>query len=157
MTHSPFASPARSRLAQWAAALALVVTLCPTANAGDELGRLFFTPERRQNLDHLRQYNIQQKEEFPADPTLTINGIVTRSSGKRTVWVNGTAQNDRDTPNGATITPNRKDPGKVVVDTGESPPAAAKVGDTVNRTTGEATGLLGGGRLRIHAKPAAPK
>jgi len=138
-----------ARLSGLLATLIVGLAVCPLASAEDELGRLFFTPERRQHFDRLRQFNIQQKEEIPADPTLTINGVVTRSSGKRTVWVNGVAQNEREAQSGATITPNRKDPGKVVVDTGEAPPAAARVGDTVNRTTGEATGLLGGGRLQV--------
>jgi len=138
-----------ARLSGLLATLIVGLAVCPLASAEDELGRLFFTPERRQHFDRLRQFNIQQKEEIPADPTLTINGVVTRSSGKRTVWVNGVAQNEREAQSGATITPNRKDPGKVVVDTGEAPPAAARVGDTVNRTTGEATGLLGGGRIGV--------
>ncbi len=144
-----------ARLSGLLATLIVGLAVCPTASAEDELGRLFFTPERRQHLDRLRQFNIQQKEEIPADPTLTINGVVTRSSGKRTVWVNGVAQNEREAQSGATITPNRKDPGKVVIDTGEAPPAAARVGDTVNRTTGEATGLLGSGRIGI--TPAGAK
>ena len=55
------------------------------------LGRLFFTPEKRQLLDRQRDLNVQAQQETPEDPTLTINGVVTRSSGKRTVWINGVA------------------------------------------------------------------
>ena len=131
---------------------ALIATFCPIARAEEELGRLFFTPERRQNLDRQRQLNIQEKQEIPEDPTLTINGVVTRSSGKRTVWINGTAQNDRETPSGVSVTPNKKDVGKVVVQAIDAPAGNAKVGDTVNRNTGESTDLLDGGSITLKRK-----
>ena len=140
------------------AALALVAALCTTASAqdsSDELGRLFFTPERRQTLDRQRQLNIQEQQEIPEDPTLTIDGVVTRSSGKRTAWVNGVAQNENEMPSGVKVTPGRKDPGKVVVQASESPASNARVGGTVNRNTGEATDLLNGGR--ISTKSSATK
>ena len=140
------------------AALALVAAFCTNASAqenSDELGRLFFTPERRQTLDRQRQLNIQEKQEIPEDPTLTIDGIVTRSSGKRTAWVNGVAQNENETPSGVSVTPRRKDPGKVVVQASELPAGNARVGGTVNRNTGEATDLLNGGR--ISTKSSATK
>ena len=95
------------------------------AQEQQELGRLFLTPERRQALDRQRQFNIQEQKEIPADPTLTINGLVTRDSGKRTIWINGMAQHERDTQ------------------------TAARVGDTINRTTGETSDLLRGGRISI--------
>jgi hypothetical protein len=141
-----------ANLAGFIAALALMVVLPPIAGAEDELGRLFFTPERRQILDRQRQLNIQEKQEIPEDPTLTINGVVTRSSGKRTVWINGVAQNERETPSGVTVTTSRKEPGKVVVQTDDAPNGNAKVGGTVNRNTGESTDLLGDGRIEIKKK-----
>ena len=137
------------RFAGWLCAFTLLTALSPAANADEELGRLFFTPERRQALDRQRQFNIQEKQEIPEDPTLTINGVVTRSSGKRTVWINGVAQNDNEKPSGVAIIPNRKAPGKVVVQSGDADARNAKVGETVNRTTGDATGLLGDGQISI--------
>ncbi len=128
-------------------ALTWTTAICPMAYGQEELGRLFFTPERRQNLDRQRQLNIQEKQEIPEDPTLTINGVVTRSSGKRTVWINGVAQNDHETPSGVAVIPNRKEPGKVLIQRTESPVGNAKVGDMVNRNTGDATDLLNGGRI----------
>lgn len=122
---------------------------CSSASADEELGRLFFTPERRQNLDRQRQLNIQEKQEIPEDPTLTINGVVARSNGKRTVWINGIAQNEKDTHSGVTIKPDRRNPGKVTVQAEDSPAGKAKVGDTVNRNTGESTDLLNGGSITL--------
>ena len=67
----------------WGAGIAAV----PHA-AADELGRLFFTPQQRQDLDHRRERNIQEKE-VVVESSVTVNGKVTRSSGKTTTWVNG--------------------------------------------------------------------
>ena len=137
----------RARLAGLLSVAAFIVSICPAASAEEALGRLFFSPERRQTLDRQRQFNIQEKQETPEDPTLTINGIVTRSSGKRTVWINGVAQNENETPSGVSVTPSRKEPGRVVVQTSDAAVGNAKVGDTVNRNSGESTDLLNGGSI----------
>ena len=122
-----------------------------TAVAGAEaaLGRLFFTPERRQHLDHQRQMNIQTQVEIPPDPTLTINGVVMRSSGKRTVWVNGVAQNENESSDDLLIVPLKSKPGRVAVQVGDIPAAQVGVGATVNRNSGETVDLLGEGTIRI--------
>ena len=137
--------------------LAFLLALTPLASAQESsqsLGRLFFTPERRQILDRQRQLNIQEKQEVPEDPTLTINGVVTRSSGKRTVWINGVSQNENDNSTGVVVIPNKRDPGKITVRPDESPSTNAKVGDTVNRNTGETADLLGGGRINTRSSGA---
>jgi len=141
------------RFAGWLCAFTLLAALSPAANADEELGRLFFTPERRQALDRQRQFNIQEKQEIPEDPSLTINGVVTRSSGKRTVWLNGVAQNDNEKPTGVVVIPNSKAPGKVVVQPNDAPSGNANVGETVNRKTGETTDLLGDGRIKLKNRP----
>jgi len=149
MNTPPLRTRFSASLAGFFSAITLVAAPSPAVCADDGLGRLFFTPERRQNLDRQRQLNIQEKQEIPEDPTFTINGLVTRSSGKRTVWINGAAQNENETPSGVSVIPNRKEPGKVVVQATDSPAGNARVGDTVNRTTGESTDLLGGGSIDI--------
>lgn len=149
--------PGRARLL---CAFTLVTLLCQTAGAEEtsgQLGRLFFTPERRQNLDRQRQFNIQEQQEIPEDTALTINGVVTRSSGKRTVWINGVTQNENDLPGSVSVTPNRRDPGKVIFRASESPVANAKVGDTINRDTGESTDLLNGGQIQVYSQPSATR
>ena len=83
MTHRIHSFLGHSRRSLWLALLAIVCAM-PCATTAEELGRLFFTPERRQQLDHQRQFNIEERSKVPEDPTLTINGVVTRSSGKRT-------------------------------------------------------------------------
>ena len=61
----------------------------PSSEAG-ELGRLFFTPEQRVQLESGQQPDV----DTPDNPqSLTVNGIVQKQGGKRTVWINGRAQN----------------------------------------------------------------
>jgi len=135
-------------------ALLLAIALSPTVSAEEALGRLFFTPERRQALDRQRLMNIQDTQQLNEDPTLTINGIVTRSSGKRTSWINGAAQNENEMSGGTLVIPSRKNSGKIEVQAGDLPAADARVGETVNRNTGEARDLLNDGRIVIK-RPAA--
>ena len=146
--HLALPSARRATQAGLLSTLLWVSTFCPLAQADGELGRLFFTPERRQALDRQRELNIQETQVIPEDPMLTINGIVTRSSGKQTTWINGVAQNENDA-SGITITTNRKTPGKVIVQPNDRPPRKANVGDTINRNTGETSDLLGDGQIGI--------
>ena len=128
----------------------LLISVCiPFPVGSEELGRLFFTPERRQMLDRQRQLNIQERKEVPEDPTLTINGVVTRSSGKRTIWVNGAMLGENDVGSVVAVIPSRSDPGKVIVQADGAPSTKASIGDTVSRNTGETADLLGGGQLTV--------
>ena len=139
-------------------ALWLAAALCPPASADETLGKLFFTPERRQALDRQRELNIQETQVIPEEPTLTINGVVTRSSGKQTTWINGVTQNENEKPTGISVSTSHKNPGKVLIQPADSPAAKASVGDTVNRNTGETTDLLGGGQINVRrSSPANAK
>ena len=129
----------------------------PAAVAEEAIGRLFFTPERRQQLDQRREMNTLDKPQIATDSTLTVNGIVTRSSGKRTVWINGNPQQEDETGNDLTVTTQRGNPGKVVVHSGASAAIRARVGETVNRHTGEANDLLNGGQVRVRPGSGATK
>ncbi|MBI5428933.1 MAG: hypothetical protein HY938_00550 [Nitrosomonadales bacterium] len=68
---------------------ALVLMAVPSAHAA-ELGRLFFTPEQRAQLDF--NYARVARPDSGNDSALTLNGIVQRHGGKRTVWINGAPQ-----------------------------------------------------------------
>ena len=65
--------------------------LIPAAQA-DELGRLFFSPDERQQLDqqHVRQTNRENGANTPS--IIIVNGLIQHSDGSRTVWINGKAQ-----------------------------------------------------------------
>lgn len=81
-------------------AVACLLALMPAlAMAGQPLGRLFFTPEQRARMDAARQQerSVRVEEEEEASPppaSITLNGVVTRSDGKRVVWINNRVQGD---------------------------------------------------------------
>ena len=75
------------------ASLALLLALSiASSTQASGLGRLFFTPEQRAQLEHERARNATA-EDGSSSSVLTINGIVQRHGGARTVWINGVAQN----------------------------------------------------------------
>lgn len=73
------------------AALAIaIVLLAQPAQAAETIGRIFYTPEQRDQLDMLRRQkavSVQVKDE-PVPEIVTFNGIVRRNDGKATVWLN---------------------------------------------------------------------
>jgi hypothetical protein len=85
-----------------ASALALAQFALPAAAAETELGRLFFTPAQRQDMERKRHAPLPPPPAErsgtgapPQESGLTLNGLVTRSSGRNTAWVNGVPENDR--------------------------------------------------------------
>ena len=68
----------------------LACALLPALAQAQELGRLFFTPEQRANLDLRRKARMPDKPAAPlAAPTTRVDGYVKRSTGPSTVWING--------------------------------------------------------------------
>lgn len=113
--------------------------LAPSLHAAEPLGRLFFTPAQRSTLDAGKQLD-RPKTAGPAvrgPRSLTVNGIVTRSDGESTVWVNGGAAGVK-RPGAATIsaTPSSAATARVQV-TGSS--TKLRVGQTLDRATGRIT------------------
>lgn len=56
--------------------------------AAEPLGRLFFTPEQRATLESLRLAPTTAATAASTD-RVTVNGIIQRSGGPATVWING--------------------------------------------------------------------
>ncbi len=61
-----------------------------TLAGAEELGRLFYTPEQRAQLDY--SYAQGADSTNSNSSTLMLNGIVQKHGGKRTVWINGVPQ-----------------------------------------------------------------
>jgi hypothetical protein len=100
-----------------------------TACFGQELGRLFFTPEQRAALDARRKARMPDKPAaVVASPTTKLDGYVRRSTGPSTVWVNG-----EPLPEGAPEAPRGLRPGQVL-----------------DRGTGEVRDVIGEGEIRVH-------
>ena len=75
--------------------LVICVSLCVSSfsMAQDEpLGRLFYTDKERAALDaNIARVAKKPVKAVPVPPSVTLNGIVTRSDGERTVWIDGRA------------------------------------------------------------------
>jgi len=70
--------------------LAVSTVMAAHPALADIPGRLFFTQEQRLLLDNSRRQNIRlSAEERAASSGVTFSGIVKRSDGRATVWVNG--------------------------------------------------------------------
>lgn len=67
---------------------AFVLIAAPLTYA-EELGRLFFTPAQRAQFERPQQKNGDSPNNASV---LTVNGIVQKHGGERTVWINGVPQ-----------------------------------------------------------------
>jgi hypothetical protein len=107
--------------------------------AAQELGRLFFTPEQRAALDARRKARIPDKPSATPQaesPVTRVNGIVQRSGGKSTVFVNGEAipESAQAAGQGA---PQPAGAGRVSVPIGEGAQGLdMRVGESLNRGSG---------------------
>ena len=131
-------------------------TAAPSSQAApvpiQPIQRLFFSAEKRATLDRQRTQNLQQIRSLQG-ATLNLDGMVQRSSGKSTVWINGQPQNENEAArNGVNVLLSPKTPGKAQIAPGDESPTALKVGETINRATGERNNRLGNG---IVITPAA--
>jgi hypothetical protein len=127
-------------------ALMLACVAAPAAAAAEELGRLFLTPQQRQDLDRRRATN-RAEEEAPQikEGPLTLEGHVQRSSGKTATWINGVPQYDSDAghdPDRVMVVPNAGEPG-----------VSLKVGQIYERMSGEVREDLNGGAISVGKSP----
>ena len=141
----------RAKLYTFTVAAALVLAAAGSAWA-EPLGRLFLTPERRAILERQRQLNIQEVQTIEGS-TVTVDGVVTRSSGRSTVWVNQRPQNENTLGTGVTTHVSPANPGRVTVAPGDESPASLRVGETINRGTREKSDALGDGRITVKPAP----
>lgn len=133
----------------FAGALLLQSVVVLAADAAPELGRLFLTPNVRASLERQRQFNTQEARSLEGG-TMRLDGVVVRSSGKTTVWVNDRPQDESARDTGVSAALSRQVPGRVTLVTGNEAPANLKVGATLNRATRETTGGLSEGEVRVN-------
>ena len=104
--------------------LLILIAICMTTLAytpaaqANNLGRLFFTPEQRTQLDHAHTRNATA--DSGSASVLTVNGIVQKHGGPRTVWINGVAQpagnsNERSPDAQPVAVPGKSQPVKIKV------------------------------------------
>jgi hypothetical protein len=100
----------------------------------EPLGRLFFTPEQRALLDTARRtmpMNAGSAAETPSAPDFSLKGIVTRSDGKRSIWVNGRVEQ-------GVARPGAQDRNQVQIQL-PSGEVKLKVGQSIDPATGQVT------------------
>lgn len=113
-----------------------VWALAPFPGHADEtLGRLFYTPEQRARMDvarqHERNVRIDEEESAPQSANILLNGVITRSDGKSTLWINNRIQNEASQP--ATVGKG----GEVrVVTPGAKQSVPLKVGQSIDLNSG---------------------
>ena len=130
---------------------------CLRRPAGPEpLGRLLLTPEKRELLDRQRALNTLEAQTNNEEPQILVNGQVRRSTGKRTTWINGQAQNDNETRTGVVAHPDARGAERVMIESSEDPRASVKVGESLNRSTQETASPLGDGTIVVHKRTARP-
>ena len=135
-----------------AALLILFLVLAPCAQA-QELGRLFFTPQQRADLDARRKARVPDKPAAAAvaSPVTRLDGYVKRSGGPSTVWINGESVTEG-SPDAPRI--DRGPSGSVSIGVGEgSGRVRIKPGESLDRGNGEVHDVIGDGEIQVRRKP----
>jgi hypothetical protein len=125
-------------------ALAAAATSVP-APAQERLGRLFFTPAQRASLDVARSQRARaalstekpEQEAAPVPQTITYSGVLRRSDGNTTVWINNQPVNDRESAGAAAIVGGVRPDGSVTLQVPQS-------GRSVILKPGQSVELLSG-------------
>ena len=133
------------------ALVALLLAAASAAAAAQQLGRLFFTPEQRAELDARRKARVPDKPAAALieSPSTTLDGYVKRSDGKSTVFLNGEAVTEGADAKRAQVIPSRDDPSRAAIEVGEGGRRIPlKVGESLDRGTGEGSDVLGQGETR---------
>jgi len=128
----------------------LCIALLPAPAAAQELGRLFFTPEQRANLDARRNARVPDRAAAPlAAPVTRVDGYVKRSGGPSTVWINGESLTEN-APEAPRIDTSQPGGGSVSVNLGEG---AGRVrlrpGESLDRGNGEVKDVMGDGEIQV--------
>ncbi|MGH8633968.1 MAG: hypothetical protein ACRET7_07530 [Burkholderiales bacterium] len=143
-------------------ALAAALTSVP-APAQERLGRLFFTPAQRASLDVARSQRARtalatektEQEATPVPQTITYSGVLRRSDGKTTVWINNQPVNERESAGAAAIVGQVRPDGSVTLQVPQS-------GRSVILKPGQSVELLSGAveeaySRKLEASGAEPK
>ncbi|MGH8749077.1 MAG: hypothetical protein ACREU5_08205 [Burkholderiales bacterium] len=136
----------------------ILLAAASAAAAAQELGRLFFTPEQRAELDARRKARVPDK---PAavlieSPSTTLDGYVKRSDGKSTLFLNGEPVTEGADAQRAQVIPSRDDPTRAAIEVGEGGRRIPlRVGESLDRGTGEVKDVIGDGEIDVR-RPTRP-
>ena len=139
-------------------ALLFVALSAPATAADSTVGRLFFTPSQRASLDVARSQRTrvtvatERTEELlqPAPQTITYGGMVRRSDGQTTVWLNNRRVDESRPAAGATIVRQVRPNGAVTL---EVPQSNRRVDLKVGQSVEVLSGSIGEGYARSTLAP----
>jgi hypothetical protein len=122
-----------------------LAVMVPPAGAQQPLGRLFFTPAQRASLDVARSQRARtalstektDEDATPVPQTITYSGVLRRSDGKTTVWINNQPVHDRQSAGAAAIVGRVRPDGSVTLQVPQS-------GRSVILKPGQSVELLSG-------------
>jgi hypothetical protein len=60
----------------------------------EEMGRLFFNRDERNKIDQLHMRQSFSEDVKNDSSVIIVNGLIQRSNGSRTAWINGKARHD---------------------------------------------------------------
>jgi hypothetical protein len=122
-----------------------LLLIAESAAAAEPLGRLFFTPAQRSSLDVARSQKTRVTVETestdertaPAPEILTYGGMVRRSDGKTTIWINNRALHEKETVRGTSIVNRPRPDGSIRLQIPQSNRSVdLKVGQSVELLSG---------------------
>jgi hypothetical protein len=134
----------------------LLLLWLPPAQAAEDMGRLFLTPEQRAALDARRKARQPDKPAaVAASPTTRVDGYVRRQGANSTIWLNGLPVTESP---GTRIEAGKGGQAGVAVPLGdEARSAHARVGQSVDSATGEVKDPLGEGEISVKRAPVKPQ
>jgi hypothetical protein len=145
-------------------ALFCLACLTVAANvSAAEIGRLFFTPAERAQLDVARTQKkspapppaATAEEEMPAPQVVTYGGLVRRSDGKSMLWLNDRLLEEKEALTGPALQGKVRADGAVTLRTPQSGTSVdIKVGQSVELLSGK---VAEGRSIEPPPKPAAKK
>jgi hypothetical protein len=146
----------------WLIVLALAAP-SPCWAADEPLGRLFFSPAQRAQLEEARRRNIRAEElasqaasrpKAPRSRHVTVNGLIMRNDGASMIWVNGKPVESR-TADGLRVSPTASREAVVLRDAEKGRALRLKVGQRANLLTGAIEENYEARRAEAHAEEAA--
>ena len=128
-----------------AIALAYLAIAPQAAFAADGLGRLFFAPAQRAQLDAARAardrrtpLSAETEQAAPQGPdVVTYNGLVRRNDGKSTVWINGKPITERTRDSDVNVLGVRRDGSVSVAVPQADRSASLRVGQSMDVMSGK--------------------
>lgn len=129
---------------QHLAVLACVACVTGAAEAAEALGRLFFAPAQRAQLDAARAQHDRRppgaadtEQAAPRGPdVVTYSGMVRRDDGKSTVWINGKPITERTRDGDVSVVGVRRDGAVSVAVPQADRSASLRVGQSMEVTSG---------------------